>query len=389
MKTHRIESSRRRFPSGRKLRVGVLFGGRSAEHEVSLVSANSIMRALDRSKYEVVPIGVTPEGKWISSSSALTLLRDFKPTDKLVQNILLPDPRTRGLFSCERGGGKPSGQLDVIFPVLHGTFGEDGTMQGLFELADLPYVGAGVLGSAAGMDKIISKQLFRQEGLPVAPYVWFDAQEFPLRRTRIITEIEKRLGYPCFVKPANMGSSVGISKVRTRKELLSAIELAVGYDLRVLVEKSIERAREVEIGVLGNARPESSIPGEIIPSNEFYDYDAKYVDGKSRAVIPARLPATLMKTLRDYAVRSFTAIDCQGMARVDFLISPSLRTVVVNEINTIPGFTSISMFPKLWEASGLPYGKLLDRLIQLAIERHELRKRLKTTFTPKSEWFRS
>jgi D-alanine-D-alanine ligase len=370
----------------RKLKIGVLFGGRSAEHEVSLVSAASVIEALDKNKYEVIPIGITPQGKWISSSDALRLLKTGRPLDNIPEKILLPDPARKSLVAL--ADGMEAASLDVIFPVLHGTFGEDGTVQGLLELADIPYVGAGVLGSAVGMDKVIAKQLFRQVGLPVTPDVWFLEKEYTKRKKKIIGEVEKRLGYPCFIKPANLGSSVGITKAKDRKGLQEAIDRALQYDRKILVEKSIEKAREIEVSVLGNDDPIASVPGEIIPSGEFYDYDAKYIDGKSQSVIPAPLPKPVVKKLKEYAVRAFRAIDCAGMARVDFLVLRQRNKIFLNEINTIPGFTSISMYPKLWEASGIPYPELLDRLIELALERHADKSHRQTIYQPKKDWYR-
>jgi D-alanine-D-alanine ligase len=278
--------------------------------------------------------------------------------------------------------------IDVIFPVLHGTYGEDGTIQGLFELANIPYVGAGVLGSSVGMDKVITKQLCEQAGISVTPYVWFVTPEYAKYTKKILTAIEVKLGYPCFIKPANLGSSVGISKAHNRKQLVESIKLASKYDRKILVEKSIENAREIEVSVLGNDDPIASVPGKIISSNEFYDYDAKYVDGKSEAVIPAKLPSSIAKKVRELAVQSFKVIDCSGMARVDFLLTRRINKIYFNEINTIPGFTSISMYPKLWEATGIPYKKLLDRLIELAIERHINKQRLYRIFQPKIKWYK-
>jgi len=379
----------------RKLKVGILFGGRSAEHEVSLVSATSVINALDKDKYEIIPIGITPQGKWLSTSDALKLLKSGRPLDHLPERILLPDPAYKSLVTLareERDGladGTPqAASLDVIFPVLHGTYGEDGTVQGLLELADIPYVGAGVLGSAAAMDKVVAKQLFRQVGIPVTDDVWFLWKEYEKKGKELLLRIEKSLGYPCFVKPANLGSSVGISKAHDRKELTAAIKLAAQYDRRILVEESVDQAREIEMSVLGNDGPVASIPGEIIPSNEFYDYDAKYVDGKSTSVVPAKLPRPVVKRLQEYAVLGFKALDCAGMARVDFLVKRRTNKIILNEINTIPGFTSISMYPKLWAASGIAYADLLDRLIDLAIERHAERSKLRTTFTPKTDWYK-
>ena len=372
----------------RRLRVGIIFGGRSGEHEVSLVSATSVMSALDREKYEVVPIGITPEGRWISSSQSLGMLKEKAPLDREPEKFLVPEPSRRGLVSAEENGG-PSVPLDVIFPLVHGTYGEDGTLQGLLELANIPYVGAGVLASAVGMDKIIQKMVFANAGLPVVRYCWCHSaacREHPAKVTRMV---ERELRYPVFVKPANTGSSVGISKVHGRKELGPTLSLASEFDRKVIVEQGIGNAREIECSVLGNDAPEASVPGEIIPSNEFYDYDAKYVDGKSTPVIPARLPAPLARKIREIAVRAYTAIDCAGMARVDFFVTKGKAKVYLNEVNTIPGFTAISMYPKMWEAAGLTFPGLLDRLITLAIQRHSEMSARRTSYSPANDWYRS
>ncbi len=370
----------------RKLRVGVLFGGRSGEHEVSLASAASVLRALDRNKYDVVPIGIMPDGRWISSPEALARLMERRGGGEEEQ-FLVPEPNRRGLVPASGSAGDPL-PLDVVFPVLHGTFGEDGTVQGLFELADIPYVGAGVLGSALGLDKIIQKQLFTQAGLPVARSVWYRSSLCRLRPTRVAAAVERSLRYPVFVKPANTGSSVGITKAHSRKELVAGLVVAAAYDLKVIVEQGMRNVREIECSVLGNDDPVASVPGEIIPSNEFYDYDAKYVDGKSSAIIPARLPRRVARSVQALAVRAFRALDCAGMARVDFFVNRKTLRVTLNELNTIPGFTSISMYPKLWEASGVSYPELLDRLIALAIERHREKGELSRSYHPVKEWFR-
>jgi D-alanine-D-alanine ligase len=373
----------------KKIRVGVIFGGRSVEHEVSLVSAASVINALDKEKYDILPIGITPEGRWLSSGEALALLKEKGNIDDLPEHILVPDPRKRGLVPLRNSSAEVSPHpIDVIFPVLHGTYGEDGTIQGLFELAEIPYVGSGVLGSALGMDKVVQKQLLREAELPVTPDIWFYLEEFLRAQRKLIASIERKLGYPCFVKPANLGSSVGISKAHDRKELIRAIQYAGEYDLKVLVEKGIEQAREIECSVLGNEDPIASVPGEVIPSNEFYDYDAKYVDGKSTSVIPAKLPRSVATKVQRYAVDGFKVLNCSGMARVDFLVTKRRNRIYLNELNTIPGFTSISMYPKLWQASGLSYPELLDRLIQLAFERHQAKANLKTTYRPKTDWYK-
>ncbi len=372
----------------KKLRVGVVFGGRSGEHEVSLVSATSIIQALDKEKYEVVPIGITPEGRWISSERALRLLKEKSGLEREPERFLSPEPSRRALMAADPQGGEPALPLDVVFPVLHGTYGEDGTMQGLLELANIPYVGAGVLGSAVGMDKIAQKQILQREGFPLAKYLGFASGEYRRMPGRVLARLERSLRYPLFVKPANTGSSVGISKAHNRKELEAAVDVACQYDRRVIVEQGIVGAREIECAVLGNDAPVASVPGEIIPSNEFYDYEAKYVDGKSRALIPAPISRALASKIRAMAVRAFLAIDCAGMARVDFFLVRKTRRVILNELNTIPGFTSISMYPKLWEASGMSYPALLDRLIALALERHRERSCLRRTYAPVKEWYR-
>lgn len=373
----------------KKIRVGVIFGGRSAEHEVSLVSATSVIEALDKGKYEVVPIGITKEGRWLSSSTTLQLLKEGKGLDEMTERVLLPDPTWKGLVEFRSDGVSTTPDpLDVVFPVLHGPYGEDGTIQGLLDLANVPYVGAGTLASALGMDKVIQKQIFERAGLPVTESRYFTSKEYKESPSRWIREIEDAFSYPCFVKPANLGSSVGITKAHNRTELKRGIFEAEHYDRKILVERSIENAREIECSVLGNDEPRASVPGEVIPSNEFYDYDAKYVDGKSQIVIPAPIPKKVKERIQDIAVKAFKAIDCSGMARVDFLVTRDRYKIYICEVNTIPGFTPISMYPKLWEASGVPYPKLLDILIELAIERHRERSHLHTSFRPKSNWYK-
>jgi D-alanine-D-alanine ligase len=370
----------------RRLRVGVIFGGRSGEHEVSLVSATSVLNALDREKYEVVPIGITPEGRWISSSQALGMLKEKAPVDREPEKFLVPEPNRRGLISAEGNGGGPM-PLDVVFPLVHGTYGEDGTLQGLLELANIPYVGAGVLASAVGMDKIIQKMIFAEAGLPVVRYCWCYSTECRENPSKAIRMAERQLHYPVFVKPANTGSSVGISKVHVRREMGPALSLAAEFDRKVIIEQGVANAREIECSVLGNDAPEASVPGEIIPSNEFYDYDAKYVDGKSTPVIPAHLPAPVARKIREIAIRAYTAIDCAGMARVDFFLTKG--KVYLNEVNTIPGFTAISMYTKMWEAAGVSFSDLLDTLIRLAMERHGEMNARRTSYSPAKDWYRS
>jgi D-alanine-D-alanine ligase len=381
----------------KKLRVGILFGGRSGEHEVSLLSAASILKAIDKDKYEVVPIGITKEGRWLTPAHAERLLRGENPHEEGHRHlragdpeatpgaavlargeavIVPPVPHSHGLipFQSAARAAEHSIDVDVIFPVLHGTFGEDGTIQGLLELADIAYVGAGVLGSAAGMDKDVMKKLFAAAGLAIVKHVTFLRGEWEKDAKRVTREIESKLKYPVFVKPANLGSSVGISKVRNRKDLAAAIETAAAYDRKIVVEQGVggkkQKARELECSVLGNDEPQASTVGEIVPAAEFYDYNAKYLDEGSQLLIPARITKKQMKDVRDAAVRSFQAVDCSGLARVDFLMDPKTEKIYLNEINTMPGFTSISMYPKLWAASGLGYQELIDRLIQLALERH-------------------
>ena len=365
----------------KKIRVGILFGGRSGEHEVSLTSAASVLKALDSKRYEVVPIGITREGKWLLGSAADKLLPGVLENGRAVAPSVDPSgPQLIPLSAELSPPGRQVPEVDVIFPVLHGTFGEDGTVQGLLELAGVPYVGAGVLGSAAGMDKDIMKKLFRDAGLPVVPWLVVLRGEWEKEPARVARRIGREIRYPLFVKPANLGSSVGISKVRQARELSAAMNLAASFDRKILVEKAVD-AREIECSVLGNDRPEASVAGEVIPVNEFYDYEAKYVKEGSELIIPARLNARQMEQVQQFSIRAFQAVDCAGMARVDFLLDRKKGKLFVNEINTIPGFTPISMYPKLWEASGLPYPRLVNRLIELAFERHRENARTHYTFS--------
>ncbi len=370
-----------------KIRVGVIFGGRSGEHEVSLVSATSILQALDPAKYDVVPIGITREGQWLSSPEMIRLMKDRSGMNGTGEQYLLPEPGRRGLMSVQDKTSAVK-RLDVVFPIVHGTYGEDGTLQGLLELAGIPYVGAGVLGSAVGMDKIVQKQLFHEARLPIVKYRWFLSEECRERPQAVVASVMKALRFPLFTKPANTGSSVGISKVHNKKELLQGLALAASFDRKVIVEQGVRNVREIECSVLGNNDPEASTLGEIVPSNEFYDYDAKYVDGKSTAIIPARLPKKTARLIRALAVRAFRILDLAGMARVDFFAIRNSNTIYLNEVNTLPGFTPISMYPKLWEASGIGYQELLDRLIALAIDRHKEKSSLRTAFDPKIPWYK-
>ena len=384
-----------------KIRIGVIFGGRSTEHQVSLVSATSVIDALDPKKYDVVQIGITPQGQWITGEDSLQRLKEGNTLGKTV--FLPADPTVKSLLAGDVSFSEKN-KLDVIFAVLHGSYGEDGTMQGLFELADIPYVGAAVLGSAVAMDKIVQKQTTDQAGLPSVDYLWFKGADWRhvaeteqpaiahqlanMSQEQILQSITKKLGFPVFVKPPNLGSSIGITMAHNEKELRDGIETALQFDRKVLVEKAVPNAREIEVAVLGNERPRASVPGEIFPSNEFYDYDAKYVDGASELDIPAKLSEQLLKELEKTAIQSVIAVEAEGMARVDFLLNDETKEYYLNEINTIPGFTPISMYPKMWAASGLSYSELLDELIRLAIDRHQQKRALNTTYQPKKDWYK-
>ena len=373
----------------KKLRVGVLFGGKSGEHEVSLRSARSILGAIDRKKYEVVELGISKEGRWLQSGAAQALL-----AAEAAVTVVGGGEEELSIVAAAAEPGSGTG-LDVVFPVLHGTFGEDGTVQGLFELADVAYVGSGVLGSAAAMDKDAMKRMFVAAGLPLTPHVTLLRSEWKADAKKCVRAVEKALAYPVFVKPANLGSSVGISKVKVRGELAAAMDLAASFDRKIVIEQGVGgpgvKPRELEVAVLGNDNPEASVVGEIVPAKEFYDYEAKYeLSGpdESVSIIPAKLSKMEEKKIRAMAVAAFKACDCAGLARVDFLMAPAVKgkggkakpaEIVLNEVNTMPGFTSISMYPKLWAASGLPYARLIDRLIELGVERH--REKMETRFS--------
>ncbi|HEY4741632.1 MAG TPA: D-alanine--D-alanine ligase family protein [Candidatus Acidoferrales bacterium] len=361
----------------KKLRVGILFGGRSGEHEVSLASAASVIRALDPEKYEAVPIGITKEGRWLAGLGAQKLLPEVLKNGERV--VLPADPSAASLLPVTTAAGDEGSRgirVDVMFPVLHGTFGEDGTVQGLLELAGLPYVGAGVLASSVGMDKDVQKRLFEYAGLPIVPFVAVSRKEWEREPKRTLAKIQKALRHPLFVKPATLGSSVGMSRVEKAKELPAALNLAAEFALKLIVEKAVN-AREIEVSVLGNEDPKASIPGEIIPHREYYDYTAKYLEEGTRLEIPAKLTRAQAKKIQEYAIRAFRAIDGAGMARADFFVDKKTSRIFINELNTIPGFTSISMYPKMWEASGISYKELIDRLIQLALELHAEKARTK------------
>lgn len=368
-----------------KKRVAIIFGGRSSEHEVSLVSATAIMRNLDPSRYDVLPVGITKQGEWRLGANILDELKSGSRLTALPA-LLSTDHTQKGLVVSALGK-RFFEKIDIAFPVVHGPFGEDGTLQGLLEMLNVPYVGCGVLASSVAMDKIVFKQLMRSLSLTVAVDVAFTAHEWRNDAKKILSAITKTCTLPVFVKPANMGSSVGITKVKTFDALDSAIHEALRYDSRIIVEQGIARAREIEMAVLGNDDPEVSVPGEIIPSNEFYDYNAKYVDGKSRDQIPAKISPQQRQKMEQYAKKAFKAIDASGMARVDFLIDGESGKVFLNEINTIPGFTSISMYAKLWEKSGKPYAKLLDRLIELGLEKYQQKQQRQLDFTPNTQWY--
>jgi len=388
-----------------KLRVGVLFGGRSGEHEVSLLSAASVIEAIDKTKYDVVPIGITKDGRWLTAEHAEQLLKsngqsqaepashlragdpEATPGAALLasgQAVVMPPVPGRELHPFQtdvprRRIEDRAINVDIVFPVLHGTFGEDGTIQGLLELADIAYVGAGVLGSAAGMDKEIMKRLFRDAKLPIVRHVTVLRGEWERRPEEVHQLVKSKLRYPVFVKPANLGSSVGISKVHDATELGPALDEAARFDSKLVIEEGVggrrRKARELECAVLGNDEPKASIVGEVVPIKEFYDYGAKYLDAGSELLIPAPLTRSQMRRVQEMAVRAFRAVDCSGLGRVDFLMDPATTRIYVNEINTMPGFTSISMYPKLWGATGIGYSELIDQLIELGLERHRDRRR--------------
>ncbi len=355
-----------------KLRVAVLFGGRSGEHDVSLMSARSVLAALDAERYEVIQIGITLDGDWLTGANTLEA---FSQGDigKLNRVVLPGEPSHSALYELritDHGGTiEKLSDIDVFFPVLHGPFGEDGTMQGLLELADVAYVGAGVVGSSVGMDKGVFKDVMRANDIPIVNSLLVLRSEIERDINAVIEKTEKMGEYPFFAKPANLGSSVGISKCTSRSDLAEGLMEASRYDRRIIIERGAGNAREIEVSVLGNEEPQTSVCGEVLPSREFYSYEAKYIDGTSGLMIPAQIPADVSDKVREYAVRAYKAIDCAGMARADFFVEKDTNKIFLNELNTLPGFTSISMYPKLWQASGLTYPQLVDRLIELALER--------------------
>jgi len=363
----------------KKIRVGIIFGGKSGEHEISLASAQSVARAINKDKYEVVLIGITKQGKWLAGGNALKQLAAISPTPLLkpIEETHNGDSQTLNSVelvpteSRQMASGSPLSTIDVAFPLVHGPFGEDGTLQGLLELADVAYVGAGVAASAVGMDKALMKAIFRAHDIPQTEWRVFLRRDWEANPAEIIASIEAMFGYPCFVKPANLGSSVGVSKARQRDELTQALTLAAQYDRKLIVERAAVNAREIECSVLGNDDPIASLPGEVIPRREFYDYTAKYAtEAGTELIVPADLSPAMTRAVQAMAIRAFQAIDACGMARVDFFLERETERLLVNEINTIPGFTSVSMYPRMWEQSGLAYADLIDRLIQLALERH-------------------
>jgi len=356
----------------KRLRIGILFGGRSGEHEVSLASAASVIRGLDPDKYEAVPIGITKEGHWLVGAGAQKMLPEVLKGGQRV--MMTADPTDAALVRLDGSGGGQ--RIDIVFPVMHGTFGEDGTIQGLLDLAGLPFVGAGVLGSAIGMDKDVAKRLLQVAKIPVVPWITVHRHDWESKPHAIQTAIEAEFEYPVFVKPATLGSSVGMTKVHSREELAPALNLACEFAMKILVEESVT-AREIEVSVLGNHNPQASVPGEIVPHREFYDYAAKYLEEGTQLLIPANLQPAQVKKIQKYAVDAFRALELSGMARVDFFLEKESGKIYLNEVNSIPGFTSISMYPKLWEASGIPFRELIDKLIELALELHVEKARTK------------
>lgn len=374
----------------KKTRVGLIFGGRSGEHEVSIRSANSVVEAIDLDKYEVVPLAITKEGHWLSPADSAALLpettRNLLPLaiegsgDALT---IVGDPSSGGLLRLEGDGrAKSPVRLDVVFPVLHGTFGEDGTIQGLLEMADIPYVGCGVLASSCGMDKVTMKALFREAGLPVCKHVWFLRRDWERDSDACVSRVTREIGFPCFVKPANLGSSVGISRGDDENSLRKAVELAAAYDRKVVVEEALNM-REIECAVIGNDEPEASLPGEYVildAQASFLDYTEKYSNtGRVEFVVPAAVPARLSNRIRRMAVKAFKSVDGSGLARVDFFLLQDTNKLLVNELNTLPGLTDVSGFPKMWTATGMPFGKIIERLIGLAFERHADKSRNQTS----------
>ncbi|MEW5807287.1 MAG: D-alanine--D-alanine ligase family protein [Acidobacteriota bacterium] len=382
-----------------KLKIGIIFGGKSVEHEVSIVSAKGVMAVIDREKFDVIPIGVTKEGRWLSPEDSIRLLNGERIDNDGLNLLVVGSNHFKGLIEIDDPSAADSGKrsdkdnrrhinrknrtliMDVVFPLIHGAYGEDGKLQGMLELAGIPYVGAGPLSSALGMDKDLMKKLFTLNGIPVAEHRVIYWHEWKNDKDTAAESSVAHLGIPLFVKPANTGSSVGIIKVKEKGKVMPAIENAFGYDNKVILERAID-AREIECSVLGNETPMASIPGEVIPCNEFYDYRAKYIDDRSELIIPASLSEEQVAIVQDLSIRAFRTLECSGMARVDLFLERGTGKFYVNELNTIPGFTPISMYPKLWEASGISYTELITRLIDLGLQRHRLTSRLKTSYSP-------
>src|SRR5256885_1302172 len=372
----------------RKLRIGVIFGGRSGEHEVSVRSARSVIDAIDKSKYEVVPIAITKDGNWLAPAVAAQLLPPETRRRISTQSFstarddvaIVGDPSRNGLLKLGSDSGRAE-RLDVVFPVLHGTYGEDGTIQGLLEMAAIPFVGCGTLASACGMDKVAMKALFKEAGLPVCAHTWLLRSEWEKDRDKVIRRINRAIGFPCFVKPANLGSSVGVSKATNKKSLAQAIELAARYDRKIIVEELVD-GREIECAVIGNDEPRASLPGEYVIHEEsarFLDYTEKYSStGNVEFIVPARISKSLIRKIQKMAATAYKAIDASGLSRVDFFLKAD-GELLVNEINTLPGLTDVSGFPKMWEATGIPFARVIDQLIEMAIERHGERARNETS----------
>lgn len=369
---------------GNKLRIGLIYGGKSGEHDVSLQTAFAVLKEFDYAKYEVLPFYITKQGKWNKGDyldSPPESLESLRLDKRNSREQFATAAAIQSVFSKldDSVGAKPNAEADVYFPLLHGTNGEDGTIQGMFELADVPYVGAGVLASALGMDKVMMKKIFAEAGLPQCKFHYFNRYQWGKDQAFFIMETEVAIGYPCFVKPANLGSSVGVSKAHNRDELIEAVNKAFQYDRKVVVEQFVD-AREIEVSVIGNEDPDASVPGEVVSSNDFYDYKAKYVDGTSVMIIPAEIRPEVADEIRELAIKAFQAIDGCGLARVDFFLRKDDEAILLNEINTMPGFTPFSMYPLLWKESGKSYAKLLDELIELALRRYEDKQRIQYHF---------
>jgi len=368
-----------------KIRVAVVFGGRSGEHEVSVVSAKNIIETMDKEKYDVIQVGITKAGKWLSGENAVEAFKngDYEGLTEVSLNVKSGSNELLILSgeNCKKE------KLDIFFPAMHGPYGEDGTIQGLFEMANIPYTGCGVLASSVGMDKLTTKAVWEQAGLPVTPYIGTTKLEWDNDKEGVILKAENKLDYPIFVKPANMGSSVGISKAKNRNELEKAINLACQFDHRILIEKGL-KIRELECAVLGNEEPQIARVGEVLVGGEFYDYNDKYVNGKSETQVPANISESLEKEVQKIAIQAYKTLDCSGLSRVDLFYDEATKALYLNEINTLPGFTSISMYPKMWKESGIPYKELIDKIIDLGFERHKRKNEKKISFDEAGDWFK-